>query len=166
MLLGISKRGDRYLHTLLIHGARSVTRRAKRKRDARSVSVNRLKLRSGPNVTAVGLANKNARVMWALLARDQSYRPPRRRAVKASRAKRAGSRRALTATGVTAQQVVKQLLDATASLIHHCRNREITDSATHQKIAQIVLAMWIAKQSDRRLPNLLLPWASRARSHG
>jgi hypothetical protein len=52
---------------------------------------------------------------------------------------------------------VTQLLDATASLIHHIRNREMTDSATHQKIAQIVLAMWIAKQSDRRLPNLLLP---------
>ena len=75
VLLGISKRGDRYLRTLLIHGARSATRVAERKRDARSVWVNRLKLRSGPNVTAVALANKNARVMWALLTRNQSYRP-------------------------------------------------------------------------------------------
>jgi transposase len=72
VLLGISKRGDRYLRTLLIHGARSV---AERKRDARSVWVNRLKLRSGPNVAAVALANKNARVMWALLTGNQSYRP-------------------------------------------------------------------------------------------
>jgi transposase len=46
VLLGISKRGDRYLRTLLIHGARSATRVAERKRDARSVWVNRLKLRS------------------------------------------------------------------------------------------------------------------------
>jgi hypothetical protein len=47
---------------------------------------------------------------------------------------------ALTATGATAHQVVKQLLDATASLIRQCLKPEITDSATHQKIAQIVLA--------------------------
>jgi hypothetical protein len=47
---------------------------------------------------------------------------------------------ALTATGATAQQVVKQLLDATASLIHHWLKHETTESATHQKIAQVVLA--------------------------
>jgi transposase len=72
VLLGISKRGDRYLRTLLIHGARSATRVAERKRDARCVWVNRLKLRSGPNVAAVALANKNARVMWALLTGGQA----------------------------------------------------------------------------------------------
>jgi transposase len=75
LLLGISKRGDRYLRTLLIHGARAATRVAERKRDARSVWISRLKQRSGPNLAAVALANKNARVMWALLARPQSYRP-------------------------------------------------------------------------------------------
>ena len=75
VLLGISKRGDRYMRTLLIHGAHAATRVAERKRDMRSVWVNRLKLRSGPNVTAVALANKNARVMWALLTRNQSYPP-------------------------------------------------------------------------------------------
>jgi transposase len=74
MLLGISKRGNRYLRTLLIHGACAATRVAERKRDARSIWLSRLKLRGGPNVAAVALANKNARVMWALLARGDSYR--------------------------------------------------------------------------------------------
>ena len=74
MLLGISKRGNRYLRTLLIHGARAATRVAERKRDPRSIRLSRLKLRGGPNVAAVALANKNARVMWALLARGDSYR--------------------------------------------------------------------------------------------
>jgi transposase len=76
VLLGISKRGDRYLRTLLIHGARSATRVAERKRDARSIWLSRLKLRGGPNVAAVALANKNARVMWALLTRNDTYRRP------------------------------------------------------------------------------------------
>jgi hypothetical protein len=76
VLLGISKRGDRYLRTLLIHGARAAARVAERKRDARSIWVSRLKLRGGPNVAAVALANKNARVLWALLARNDAYRPP------------------------------------------------------------------------------------------
>ncbi len=75
LLLGISKRGDRYLRTLLIHGARAAARVAERRLDARSIWISRLKQRSGPNVAAVALANKNARVMWALLARNQSYRP-------------------------------------------------------------------------------------------
>jgi len=47
---------------------------AERKREARSIWLSRLKLRGGPNVAAVALANKNARVMWALLARGDSYR--------------------------------------------------------------------------------------------
>ena len=74
VMLGISKRGNRYLRTLLIHGARAAARVAERKRDARSIWLSRLKLRGGPNVAAVALANKNARVMWALLARGDSYR--------------------------------------------------------------------------------------------
>ena len=76
VLLGISKRGDRYLRTLLVHGARAASAVAERKGDARSIWVSRLKLRRGPNVAAVALANKNARVLWALLARNDSYRPP------------------------------------------------------------------------------------------
>jgi len=76
VLLGISKRGDRYLRTLLIHGARSTLRHAVRKRDPRSRWVEKLKERRGSNVAAVALANKNARVMWALLTRAEEYRVP------------------------------------------------------------------------------------------
>ena len=75
VLLGISKRGDRYLRTLLIHGARAAVRVVERHRDHRSVAMNRLKLRHGPNVAAVALANHNARVLWALLTRGEEYRP-------------------------------------------------------------------------------------------
>jgi len=74
VLLGISKRGDRYLRTLMIHGARAALRVAQRKCDPRSVWTSRIKLRRGPNVAAVALANKNARVMWALLVRGDNYR--------------------------------------------------------------------------------------------
>jgi transposase len=76
VLLGISKRGDRYLRTLLIHGARSALRVAERRSDPRSIWACRLKLRRGPNVAAVALANKNVRVMWAMLTRGEDYRRP------------------------------------------------------------------------------------------
>ena len=75
VLLGISKRGDRYLRTLLIHGARSALRTVESRKDPRSVSISRLKGRQGPNVAAVALANRNARVMWALLRRGEVYCP-------------------------------------------------------------------------------------------
>ncbi len=76
VLLGISKRGDRYLRTLLIHGARSTLRHVARKRDPRSRWVEKLKERRGSNIAAVALANKNARVVWALLTRAEEYRVP------------------------------------------------------------------------------------------
>lgn len=76
VLLGISKRGDRYLRALMIHGARSALRVAARKRDPRSIWISRIKLRRGPNVAAVALANRNARVIWALLIRGEDYRTP------------------------------------------------------------------------------------------
>ena len=72
---------------------------------------------------------------------------------------------ALTATGATAPQVVKQLLDATASLIRQWLKHRIADSATH-RLRRWSLPMLMANRLDRRLPNLLLPWASRARSNG
>lgn len=75
LLLGISKRGDRYLRTLLIHGARAALYRVDRKSDWRSVWASRLKLKRGFNVAVVALANKNARVIWALLSRGDNYRP-------------------------------------------------------------------------------------------
>ena len=74
VLLGISKRGDTYLRTLLIHGARAAVAAAKRKSDTRSRWINALVARRGANVAAVALANKNARVLWALMARGEEYR--------------------------------------------------------------------------------------------
>jgi transposase len=69
-LLGISKRGDRYLRTLLILGARSVLARVKRNPGD---WIERLKARCHPNIVAVALANKTARIIWALLAHDREY---------------------------------------------------------------------------------------------
>jgi transposase len=72
-LLGISKRGDTYLRTLLIHGARSVLLRLKRQPDQAEGWLARLIKRRNPNIAAVALANKNARIIWALLAHDRDY---------------------------------------------------------------------------------------------
>jgi len=74
-LSGISKRGDRYLRTLLIHGARAALVRAGGKQDPRSLWLSKLRERRHPNVAAVALANKNARIVWAMLSRDKSYEP-------------------------------------------------------------------------------------------
>ena len=68
----MSKRGDAYLRTLLIHGARSVIYRAEKKADACSW-INGVVNRRNKNVAAVALANKNARIVWALLAHDRQY---------------------------------------------------------------------------------------------
>ncbi len=73
-LLGISKRGDAYLRTLLIHGARAVIRAAERKADV-DPWLKALLARRNKNVAAVALANKNARTIWALLAHDRQYDP-------------------------------------------------------------------------------------------
>ncbi len=73
VLLGISKRGDTYLRTLLIHGARAVLQSVKRKQDGLSGWACRLLARRNNNIAAVALANKNARIVWALLAKDQEY---------------------------------------------------------------------------------------------
>jgi transposase len=59
---------------LLIHGARSVVTRAAGKTDSRSRWVNTLRQRRGFNKTCVAIANKNARIAWALLAKDEDYR--------------------------------------------------------------------------------------------
>jgi transposase len=72
-LLGISKRGDSYLRTLLIHGARSVILSASKKVD-KSRWLRKLMERRNPNVAAVALANKNARIVWALLANEREFR--------------------------------------------------------------------------------------------
>lgn len=72
-LLGISKRGDAYLRTLLIHGARSALRAAGEKPDRCLRWASALAKRKGMNVAAVALANKMARIAWALLAHDRDY---------------------------------------------------------------------------------------------
>jgi transposase len=74
-LLGISKRGDVYLRTLLIHGARSVITHAKHKDDGLSRWVTELAARSHPNVAAVALANKTIRMAWAMMTREVDYDP-------------------------------------------------------------------------------------------
>lgn len=76
-LMGISKRGDRYLRTLLIHGARAALSRARRKQDPRSQWLNKLGERRHPNVVAVALANKNARIVWTMLVHHTPYDPMR-----------------------------------------------------------------------------------------
>ncbi|MFC5428508.1 IS110 family transposase [Paraburkholderia denitrificans] len=68
-LHGISKRGDTYLRTLLIHGARSVLTHAKEP----SEWVEQMKKRRPANVVIVALANKMARTIWAVLAHDKPY---------------------------------------------------------------------------------------------
>lgn len=75
-LLGISKRGDKYIRTLLIHGARSVVNRIEGKTDRRSRWLQSLVARRGKNKAAVALANKNARVIWTMLTRGESYHAP------------------------------------------------------------------------------------------
>lgn len=72
-LLGISKRGDTYLRTLLIHGGRTVVRVANKHQDKRSAWVMQLEERRGKNISAVAVANKNARVAWALLSNKSTY---------------------------------------------------------------------------------------------
>jgi transposase len=74
-LLGISKRGDAYLRSLLIHGARAVIRTARGKDDPLSKWVIRLADRSHPNVAATALANKTTRIAWAMLSRETNYQP-------------------------------------------------------------------------------------------
>lgn len=69
-LLGISKRGDSYLRTLLIHGSRSVIRYADTSNNRWLMSLSE---RRNKNVVAVALANKNARIAWALLTKNTRF---------------------------------------------------------------------------------------------
>jgi transposase len=71
----ISKRGDVYLRTLLIHGTRAVLCASKQQPTRLSEWVQQLRARRGLKKAAVALAAKNARIAWALLARGEDYRP-------------------------------------------------------------------------------------------
>jgi transposase len=72
-LLGISKRGDKYVRTLLIHGARSALRVAPNKTDRISCWAVALAERSHPNVATAALANKLTRIAWAMLRHGTNY---------------------------------------------------------------------------------------------
>jgi len=71
--LGISKRGNRYIRTLLIHGARAVLKNCAGKSDKLSLWLQALIARRGFNKAAVALANKNARILWALASKGEDY---------------------------------------------------------------------------------------------
>ena len=74
-LLGISKRGDRYLRMLLIHGARSALLADQRRGEGGDPWLEGLRQRRCSNVATVALANKNARTVWALMAHDRTFDP-------------------------------------------------------------------------------------------
>lgn len=74
-LLGISKRGDGYLRKLLAHGARAVLRHCAGQDDELSQWLNNMRARKHVNVVTVALANKTARIAWAIVHNDSDYDP-------------------------------------------------------------------------------------------
>ena len=72
-LLGISKRGNKYLRKLLIHGARSVLPSPVPERDAARAWLRGLLARAHVNTAVVALANKLARIAWAVLSRTRTF---------------------------------------------------------------------------------------------
>jgi transposase len=75
LLLGISKRGNRYLRKLLIHGARAVGRTVDGKQDRRSCWLQGLLVRRGKNRAGATQANKTACIAWVILAKGKRYCP-------------------------------------------------------------------------------------------
>lgn len=75
-LSGITKRGDRYVRKLLINGGRTVVKNCENKTDKRNLWIADKKKRSGYNKAAVAVANKNARIIWAILSTGECYRKP------------------------------------------------------------------------------------------
>ncbi len=75
VLLGISKRGDSYVRSLMVHGARAVATQAIRKDDPFSRWINRIRKERGWNKAVIAVANKMARIGWAILRHKTSYRP-------------------------------------------------------------------------------------------
>jgi transposase len=73
-LLGISKRGNRYLRTMFIHGARSVVLRLNRERSSMAGWISALEARAPRNVVIVAVAHKLARITWAVLSSGERYR--------------------------------------------------------------------------------------------
>lgn len=73
-LSSISKRGDNYVRKLLVHGARSIVNICAKKSDRKNVWIADKKQRCGYNKASVALANKNARIIWAIMATGECYR--------------------------------------------------------------------------------------------
>ena len=75
--MGISKGGDTYIRTLLVHGARSVLFHTGKKTDGKDIKLRRwiksVWERRGYNKAAVALANKLARMAWAIIKEGSSY---------------------------------------------------------------------------------------------
>lgn len=74
-LYGITKRGDSYVRSMVVHGARAVVSRAKGKTDALSHWINQLVARRGFNKAAIALTNKMIRIAWVLVTRGERYKP-------------------------------------------------------------------------------------------
>lgn len=72
-LLGISKRGDRYFRTLLIHGARAIITKLPNKQEEQNSWLQKLLERRGYHKTYVALANKNARIIFSLMKNNSEY---------------------------------------------------------------------------------------------
>jgi transposase len=77
----ISKRGDGYLRRLLVHGARTVLFWSRRRKETRSDWLEAMLARRPTNVVMVAMANKTARVVWAMLSRGEAFQPNRRAVV-------------------------------------------------------------------------------------
>jgi transposase len=75
VMMGISKRGSQHLRSLLVHGARAVVRTRANKNDPMNQWVTQLQERRGFNRATVAVANKNARIIWAVLRTGEPYRP-------------------------------------------------------------------------------------------
>ena len=80
-LLGISKRGDSYIRQLLVHGGRSVLMVAHKKKDVISEWALKIRKTKGWNKAAVAMANKNARIIWALMSKEEDFKPSFKEAV-------------------------------------------------------------------------------------
>ena len=72
-LLGISRRGNKYLRYLLIQGAHSVLQAANFHQSTQNLKLLQLKERLGPKRAAVAIANRNARIVWSLMTHGTTY---------------------------------------------------------------------------------------------
>jgi transposase len=77
-LLGISKQGNPYVRRLLVHGARSLVQHLRRDKHELGKWITQLEQRAHRNVVIVAVANKMARIAWAVLAKEETYRPSMR----------------------------------------------------------------------------------------